>query len=74
MRRGLVGEIVGRLERKGLAIDAMRLRTMDRALADQHYAEHVERDFYPPLRDFMTGGTWSRWSSPATRRSPSSAP
>ncbi|WP_432831135.1 nucleoside-diphosphate kinase [Dactylosporangium sp. CA-092794] len=56
VRRGLVGEIIGRLERKGLAIDAMTLRTMDAALADQHYAEHVERDFYPPLRDFMTGG------------------
>jgi nucleoside-diphosphate kinase len=56
VRRGLVGEIIGRLERKGLAIDAMRLRTMDRTLADQHYAEHVARDFYPPLRDFMTSG------------------
>ena len=56
VRRGLVGEIVGRLERKGLAIDAMRLRTMDRTLADQHYAEHVERDFYPPLRAFVTSG------------------
>lgn len=56
VRRGLVGEIIGRLERKGLTIEAMTLRTMDVALADQHYAEHVERDFYPPLRDFMTGG------------------
>ena len=56
VRRGLVGEILGRLERKGLVIAAMQLRTMDVALADQHYAEHVERDFYPPLRDFMTGG------------------
>ncbi|GGM28549.1 nucleoside-diphosphate kinase [Dactylosporangium sucinum] len=56
VRRGLVGEVISRLERKGLTIDAMTLRTMDVALADQHYAEHVERDFYPPLRDFMTGG------------------
>jgi len=56
VRRGLIGEILSRLERKGLAIDAMRLRTMDRALADQHYAEHVEKPFYPPLRDFMLGG------------------
>jgi nucleoside-diphosphate kinase len=54
--RGLVGEIIGRLERKGLTIDALRLRTMDTALADQHYAEHVEKAFYPPLRDFMTSG------------------
>jgi nucleoside-diphosphate kinase len=56
VRRGLVGEIVGRFERKGLAIEAMVLRTMDADLADQHYAEHVEKPFYPPLKDFMTGG------------------
>ncbi|GAA0734191.1 nucleoside-diphosphate kinase [Dactylosporangium roseum] len=56
VRRGLIGEIIARLERKGLTIDAMTLRTMDVALADQHYAEHVERDFYPPLREFMTAG------------------
>jgi nucleoside-diphosphate kinase len=56
VRRGLIGEILGRLERKGLAIAALRLRTMDVALADQHYAEHVDKPFYPPLRDFMVGG------------------
>jgi len=56
VRRGLLGEVLGRFERKGLAIDAMRLRTMDVELADLHYAEHVEKAFYPPLRDFMTGG------------------
>jgi len=56
VRRGLVGEIVARLERKGLAIDALVLRTMDAALADQHYAEHVDKAFYPPLREFMTSG------------------
>ena len=56
VRRGLVGEIVGRLERKGLAIEAMVLRTMDGGLADLHYAEHLDRPFYPPLREFMTSG------------------
>ena len=56
VRRGLVGEIVDRLERKGLTIEAMVLRTMDRALADVHYAEHLEKGFYPPLRELMTGG------------------
>ncbi|MGA3541724.1 nucleoside-diphosphate kinase [Micromonosporaceae bacterium DT194] len=56
VRRGLIGEITGRFERKGLHIEAMVLRAMDAQLADQHYAEHVERDFYPPLKDFMTGG------------------
>ena len=55
-RRGLVGEIIGRFERKGLTIDAMTLRTMDVDLADQHYAEHVDKAFYPPLKEFMTGG------------------
>jgi nucleoside-diphosphate kinase len=54
VRRGLVGEIIARFERKGLAIDAMRLRTMDAELADQHYAEHVDKPFYPPLKQFMT--------------------
>jgi nucleoside-diphosphate kinase len=55
VRRGLVGEIIGRFERKGLAIEAMRLRAMDAELADQHYAEHVDKPFYPPLKGFMTG-------------------
>ncbi|HEY7273492.1 MAG TPA: nucleoside-diphosphate kinase [Actinoplanes sp.] len=56
IRRGLLGEILGRFERKGLLIDALVLRTMDAELADQHYAEHVEKAFYPPLKEFMTGG------------------
>src|SRR3954466_1331875 len=56
VRRGLVGEILGRFERKGLVIEAMVLRTMDAHLADQHYAEHVEKPFYPPLKEFMTSG------------------
>ena len=56
VRRGLVGEIVGRFEAKGLAVVAMELRTIDAAKADEHYAEHVERDFYPPLRAFVTSG------------------
>ncbi|MFI7080838.1 MULTISPECIES: nucleoside-diphosphate kinase [unclassified Micromonospora] len=56
VRRGLVGEIVSRFERKGLRIDAMASRTMDGALADEHYAEHVDKAFYPPLKTFMTSG------------------
>jgi nucleoside-diphosphate kinase len=56
LRRGLLGEIIGRFERKGLTIDALVVRMMDEELADQHYAEHVERDFYPPLKKFMTSG------------------
>ena len=56
VRRGLVGEILSRFERKGLTIEAMVLRTMDAGLADAHYAEHVDKPFYPPLKEFMTGG------------------
>ncbi|MBD8868924.1 nucleoside-diphosphate kinase [Nocardioides donggukensis] len=56
VRRGLVGEIVGRFEAKGLTIVAMVHRSIDGDLADRHYAEHVDRDFYPPLRTFVTSG------------------
>ncbi|GAA1795850.1 nucleoside-diphosphate kinase [Planosporangium flavigriseum] len=56
VRRGLVGEVISRFERKGLTIEEMRLRTMDGALADAHYAEHVDKPFYPPLKEFMTSG------------------
>ena len=56
VRRGLVGEILARFERKGLVIEALVLRGMDAELADQHYADHVEKPFYPPLKEFMTSG------------------
>jgi nucleoside-diphosphate kinase len=56
VRRGLVGEVLTRFERKGLAIDAMELRHLDAPLADRHYGEHVEQPWYPPLRTFITSG------------------
>jgi len=56
VRRALVGEILARFERKGLTIDAMDLRTLDTVNADEHYAEHVSKAWYPPLRDFVTSG------------------
>jgi nucleoside-diphosphate kinase len=56
VRRGLVGEVLSRFEAKGLSIVALEQRTIDAAKADEHYAEHVERDFYPPLRAFVTSG------------------
>ena len=56
VQRGLMGEILGRYEAKGLRVVAMELRTIDASVADQHYAEHVEKEFYPPLRDFVTSG------------------
>lgn len=56
VRRGLVGEILSRYERKGLTIVAMDQRTADPSLSDAHYAEHLEKGFYPSLREFITGG------------------
>jgi nucleoside-diphosphate kinase len=56
VRRGLVGQIISRFEAKGLSLVEMQLRTITGEQADQHYAEHVERDFYPPLRTFITSG------------------
>ena len=56
VRRGLVGEILSRYERKGLQLVALQQRTATGELADEHYAEHTARDFYPPLRAFITSG------------------
>jgi nucleoside-diphosphate kinase len=56
VRRGLVGEVVTRLERKGLALVALQLRTLDRATAEEHYGEHRERPFFGELVEFITGG------------------
>jgi nucleoside-diphosphate kinase len=56
VRRGLIGEVLARFERKGLTVVALDQRTIDGGTADRHYAEHVERDFYPPLRAFITSG------------------
>ena len=54
--RGLVGEVIGRFERKGLRLTRIRMLTIDEDLARRHYAEHVERPFFPELLDFITGG------------------
>ncbi|HVE25206.1 MAG TPA: nucleoside-diphosphate kinase [Sporichthya sp.] len=56
VRRGLVGQILSRFEAKGFSIDAMKMQTVDKQLADQHYAEHVEKGWYPELREFITSG------------------
>ena len=55
--RGLTGEILARFERKGLRIVAVKDMTVDRGLAERHYAEHVERPFFGDLVEFITGGT-----------------
>ena len=57
VRRGLVGEVLGRIERKaGWTISALELRTLDRATLETHYAEHIGRPFYEPLVEFMLSG------------------
>ena len=56
VRRGLIGEVLRRVEAKGLVIESMRQLTIDRALAEQHYAEHVDKPFFGELVDFITGG------------------
>ena len=54
--RGLVGEVISRIETKGYAIDALRMLQADEALLAQHYAEHVGKPFYDPLVEFMMSG------------------
>jgi nucleoside-diphosphate kinase len=56
VRRGLVGEVLGRVEAKGLAIAEMRMMTIDRPLAEEHYGEHREKPFFGELVDFITSG------------------
>ncbi|MFL3020269.1 MAG: nucleoside-diphosphate kinase [Candidatus Poriferisodalaceae bacterium] len=54
VERGLVGEIIARLERKGLKISRAELRTIDRATAEVHYEEHEGKPFFEALIDFIT--------------------
>lgn len=54
--RGLVGEIIARIERKGLRLARMDLRTIDRGIAGHHYAEHADKPFYEDLVSFITSG------------------
>ncbi|SHK77352.1 nucleoside-diphosphate kinase [Streptomyces yunnanensis] len=57
VKRGLIGEIIRRIERKAnWTITALELRTLDRGVLEQHYAEHVGKPFYEPLVDFMSSG------------------
>jgi nucleoside-diphosphate kinase len=56
VRRRLIGEVIRRLEAKGLSIVAMRMLTMDVAMAGEHYAEHTEKPFFQDLVSFITGG------------------
>ncbi|MET0831065.1 MAG: nucleoside-diphosphate kinase [Acidimicrobiia bacterium] len=83
--RGLVGEIVSRFERKGLTLEGVRMLTFDEELARRHYAEHVDKGFFPELLSFIISGpvvamAWSGESAVTVGRSlmgptnPSEAP
>jgi nucleoside-diphosphate kinase len=56
LQRRLVGEVVGRFERKGLNLIALKLMTIDRTLAERHYQEHVEKPFFASLVEYITSG------------------
>lgn len=74
VQRGLVGEIVSRFERKGLSLEKIRKLDIDEDLARRHYAEHVDKPFFPELLEFITSGPvvameWSGDSAVAVSRS-----
>jgi nucleoside-diphosphate kinase len=56
VQRNLIGEVISRIERKGLRVIAMDLRTIDRETAETHYAEHVGKPFFGPVVEFITSG------------------
>jgi nucleoside-diphosphate kinase len=56
VERGLVGEIISRIEQKGLKLAALELRNVPRAVAEEHYAEHKEKPFFGELLEFITSG------------------
>jgi nucleoside-diphosphate kinase len=56
VERGLIGEVLSRIERKGFRIVALELRVLERAIAQEHYGEHKDKPFFGDLVDFITGG------------------
>ncbi|MBS3942101.1 MAG: nucleoside-diphosphate kinase [Actinobacteria bacterium] len=54
VERGLVGEVIARIERKGYALEALELRTLEREKAEEHYGEHTDKPFFGELVDFIT--------------------
>ena len=56
VRRGLVGEVIARIERRGITVAALELRSLDREICTRHYAEHEGKSFFEPLVEFMTSG------------------
>jgi nucleoside-diphosphate kinase len=56
VRRGLVGEVISRIERKGYVLVAVELRTLGRETAEEHYGEHAGKPFFDSLVEFITSG------------------
>ncbi|MDP1721496.1 MAG: nucleoside-diphosphate kinase [Candidatus Nanopelagicaceae bacterium] len=56
VRRGLVGEVIARIETKGYSISALKMMNADRATLERHYAEHAGKPFFEPLVEFMLSG------------------
>jgi nucleoside-diphosphate kinase len=56
VKRGLVGEVIARVERKGYKVSNLKMLNADRALLSKHYAEHEGKPFYEPLLEFMMSG------------------
>lgn len=74
VRRGLVGEVISRFERKGYILERMRMLTPTEEIATQHYAEHVDKPFFGDLLEFITSGPvvgmeWSGESVVSSARS-----
>ncbi|MEX0826014.1 MAG: nucleoside-diphosphate kinase [Acidimicrobiia bacterium] len=67
VRRGLVGEVISRLERKGLVLVRMRMVTIPEEMAKRHYGEHADKPFFGELVSFITGGpvVAMEWSGPS---------
>lgn len=56
VQRGLVGEVLARIERKGFSLVALQMRTLEREIAEEHYGEHKDKPFFGDLVAFITGG------------------
>jgi nucleoside-diphosphate kinase len=56
VRRGLIGDVIARIERKGLTIRELQMRTLDEQTAQEHYAEHTDKPFFGELVAFITSG------------------
>jgi len=56
VKRGLVGEVIARVERKGYKVSKLKMLTADKGILAKHYAEHEGKPFYEPLMEFMMSG------------------